>query len=85
MPTWGPDRASCELLTFKEGLLSPMAHDLLLRIARFEIEVGERPPSVRAWFESGSLEVVAAMRAGRPAPGVLARRAGQGTSAAPLL
>ena len=71
MPTWGPDRASCEILTFKEGLLSPMAHDLVLRVTRFEIEVGERPPSVRAWFEVDSLEVVTALRGGRPAPGVL--------------
>lgn len=71
MPTWGPDRASCEILTFKEGLLSPMAHDLLLRVTRFELEVGERPPSVRAWFDADSLEVVAAVRGGRPAPEVL--------------
>ncbi|HZZ83207.1 MAG TPA: YceI family protein [Anaeromyxobacteraceae bacterium] len=71
MPTFGPDRASCEILTFKEGLLSSVAHDLLLRITRFELTVAETPPSVRAWFESASLEVVAAMRGGRPAPGVL--------------
>src|SRR4051812_4209200 len=44
-----PASAECLVYTFKEGLLSAVAHDLKIRVERFEIEVtpgeGGAPPS----------------------------------------
>lgn len=71
MLTFGPDRATCEVLTFKEGLLSPVAHDLLLRVTSFQIDVESAAPAVSAQFDAGSLRVASAMREGQPVPGAL--------------
>jgi hypothetical protein len=49
--------ADCRVFTYKDGLLSPMGHDLELRVARFTIDVeGER---IEARFAADSLQVVA--------------------------
>lgn len=66
------DARDAEVLvfTFKEGLLSPVAHDLKLRVERFEIDVEEA--TVRAQLDARSLKVVAAIRQGRDDPGALA-------------
>jgi polyisoprenoid-binding protein YceI len=72
--TFGPDRATCEVLTFKEGLLSAVAHDLLLRVTAFQITVdpaAPAAPAVSAELDASSLRVVTAMRDGRPLHGVL--------------
>ncbi len=71
MLTFGPDRASCEVLTFREGLLSPVAHDLLLRANAFHFAIDLDAPAVQAEIDAGSLRVVTAMRDGRPLPGAL--------------
>jgi polyisoprenoid-binding protein YceI len=71
MPTFGPDEATCEVLTFREGLLSSVAHDLVLRVTSFEISVDEPPRSVEAKLASGSLRVVTALRDGKPLPDAL--------------
>ena len=71
MTTFGPDTATCEVLTFREGLLSAAAHDLLLRVEAFAIEVDLAGPSVKATFDPASLRVVGALRDGRPLPGAL--------------
>jgi polyisoprenoid-binding protein YceI len=71
VPTFGPEVASCEVLTFKEGLLSQVAHDLLLRVTAFEISVDPATRAVAASFDAASLRVVTAMRDGRPLPGAL--------------
>jgi polyisoprenoid-binding protein YceI len=64
-----PERCECLVFTYKEGLLSPVAHDLQLRVTRFTVEVeGE---TLRARFDASSLEVVCAMRDGQPAPWIL--------------
>jgi hypothetical protein len=61
----------CEVLTFKEGLLSPVAHDLLLRVTAFEIAVDPAGPGVSARFDAGSLRLLSAQRGGRALPGAL--------------
>lgn len=71
MLTFGPDRATCEVLTFREGLLSAVAHDLLLRATTFHLAVDPDAPAVQAEIDAGSLRVVTAMRDGRPLPGAL--------------
>lgn len=67
----GPETARCEVLVFREGLLSAVGHDLLLRTTSFEIAVDRDPPAVSARIDAGSLRVVTAMRDGRPLPGAL--------------
>ncbi len=61
-----------EVLTFKEGLLSKVAHDLLLRVERFDVETDGQHVSAR--FYPASLVVVDAMRDGQLQPGTLGER-----------
>ncbi len=69
MPVIDPSKAEVLVFTFKEGLLSAVAHDLKLRVTRFRLDVdGE---AVKADFELSSLVVVTAMKAGRDDPHAL--------------
>jgi hypothetical protein len=68
MMTYDASTAECFVLTFKEGLLSPVAHDLRLRVTRFEIEIGA---SLTATFDAASLVVDAPMKDGRDNHGAL--------------
>lgn len=63
MARFGPDTATCEVFTQREGVLSAVGHDLKLRCEKFEIEADAT--SVRARFDPASLRVAAAMRGGR--------------------
>ena len=63
--------ADCLVLTFKEGLLSAIAHDLQIRVARFAITIDERVWRVEASFDAHSLRVVGAVRNGVVAFGEL--------------
>src|SRR5579871_3379738 len=53
-----PPRASCRVFTFKEGMLSALAHDLELEVTRFTLTVAEDRSRVEAWFDTGSLRVL---------------------------
>lgn len=64
MTTWTPNTAECLVYTFKEGLLSRVAHDLQLRVGDFEVR--REGDQVEAWFDTASITVDHAMRAGRP-------------------
>ena len=59
------DSARCFVFTFKEGLLSAVAHDLEIEVARFQIDVDERTRTVEGRFDAASLRVVCAMRDGK--------------------
>lgn len=74
MPRIGPDDAECLVFTFKEGLLSPIAHDLKIRVERFWLDVDVGAGTVVAEFETGSLRVVTAMKQGRETPASLSDR-----------
>jgi polyisoprenoid-binding protein YceI len=50
---------ACRVLTFREGLLSPVGHDLILRVQRFSVEVATDGASLEARFDAGSLMVEA--------------------------
>lgn len=63
--------ARCLVFTFKEGLLSKVAHDLKLEVGRFSVDIDEEALAVTADFEPGSLRVVDAVVDGREDPGVL--------------
>jgi len=69
MPTFSASEFDCHVLTFKEGMLSAVAHDLKIRVGKGSITVdGE---SVEATFDPKSLSVVCARKDGRDAPGTL--------------
>jgi hypothetical protein len=70
MPKLDADSAACFVFTSKEGLLSPVAHDLLLRVSCFELELDDSG-RISARFDAASLRTVCAMRAGQQAHGVL--------------
>jgi len=62
--------SECLVFTFKEGLLSRLAHDLKLQVERFSIEVdGDR--RVVATFDPSSIVVKSAMSSGREDPSAL--------------
>lgn len=65
MARFDPDSAECLVFSYKEGLLSSMAHDLKIRVTRFSIEVDDATHEITATFDAGSLEVVSAMKDGR--------------------
>jgi len=72
MARFGPDTATCEVFTEREGVLAAAGHDLKLRAERFEIEADAT--SVRARFDPSSLRVVAALRGGREDASALSER-----------
>jgi hypothetical protein len=72
MHTYDASNADCFVFTFKEGLLSPVAHDLRLVVQRFSIEVGE--DSVLARFDTSSLRVDTPMKEGKENPSALGER-----------
>jgi hypothetical protein len=66
--------ATCRVFTFKEGLLSAVAHDLELDVQRLTIEWPDDRSSVRAVFDARSLHVLHAMHDGHPNPSGLSDR-----------
>ncbi|RME04759.1 MAG: YceI family protein [Deltaproteobacteria bacterium] len=71
MPRFDARNAECFVFTYKEGLLSPLAHDLKIRVTRFEIEVAADLSRIEAFFDPNSLRVVCAMRNDIEAPDLL--------------
>jgi hypothetical protein len=61
--------AEARVLTFKDGVLSAVAHDLELAVERLKIDWSEQ--QVTASFDLSRLRVLHAMVAGRPALGAL--------------
>jgi hypothetical protein len=66
----GTSNVEVLVYTFKEGLLSAMAHDLKLRIERCSVDV--EPERIVATFDTRSLKVVTAMKDGAPSSALLA-------------
>lgn len=69
MPTYDASQVECLVFSFKEGLLSKIAHDLKIRVETLELTVDG--DSVEARFDAGSLRVVCARKDGRDASGTL--------------
>ena len=72
MPRSTQDDARCTVFTFKEGLLSAIAHDLEIAVERFTIERDEG--KLEARFEPQSLRVRHPMKDGAPNPSGLSER-----------
>ena len=71
MTTFDQSNAECFVFTFKEGLLSPIAHDLRIKITRFSIQVDEAAGTLSATFDTGSLRVDTPMKDGKENPSAL--------------
>lgn len=65
------DSADCHVFTYKEGLLSRVAHDLRLIVGKFELAVEVDPWAVRATFDATSLRVDTPMKDGKENPSAL--------------
>ena len=67
------DAQNAEVLVFteKEGLLSPVAHDLKIRITVFALHVDEAAGRVTATLDASSLRVVCAMKGASEEPRAL--------------
>jgi len=74
MPTIDQRRGEVRLFTFKEGLLSAVAHDLEIAVERFEIAWDDAATSVTATFDARSLRVLHPIVHGKPSPGTLSPR-----------
>lgn len=66
--------ARCSVFTFKEGLLSAVAHDLEIEVGRFSIEWPDDASRLTAELDARSLHVRHALHDGRPAPSALSER-----------
>jgi polyisoprenoid-binding protein YceI len=71
MTRYTQDDAETLVFTFKDGLLSKVAHDLKLRVTRFTVELDPEASSVSAELDPASLVVVNAVRDGSEAPEAL--------------
>ena len=65
--------SECLLFSFKDGLLSRLAHDLKLQVERFSIEVDESTKVIKATFDPSSIQVVCAQVDGRDDPSTLSK------------
>lgn len=63
--------AECVVFTYKEGVLSAVAHDLKIRVTKFAIDVDEATRAITARFDAASLRVACAMTEGKEARGSL--------------
>ncbi len=64
MPQYDASVAQCVIYSFKDGLLSKLAHDVKYRATRFSIDVDDARRAVRASVDAQSVRVVCVMRDG---------------------
>jgi polyisoprenoid-binding protein YceI len=62
MPVYDASNAQCHIFTYKEGVLSAIAHDLKIAVSRFTLTLTEDQSSVSGEFDASSLKVVCAMQ-----------------------
>jgi hypothetical protein len=67
VPHFDQSSAECLLFTYKDGLLSAIAHDLILRVTRFDGEVDDQSLAIQLRCDASSLRVVSALQGGSPA------------------
>lgn len=71
MPQYDASNAECLVYSYKDGLLSKMAHDLKHRATRFAIAVDDYTGSIHAEIDARSLRVECVMKEGKEEPGSL--------------
>jgi polyisoprenoid-binding protein YceI len=72
--TYGPPPGRCLVHTYKEGLLSAVAHDLRLVCGSWSVTVDLESGQLVARFSTASISVESVMRNGQPVDGVLGRK-----------
>lgn len=70
MKRFDQNSATCQIFTYKEGLFSALAHDLLINVTSFVIELSD-DAHVDSRFDAGSLRVDCAMAEGMKRPDIL--------------
>jgi polyisoprenoid-binding protein YceI len=60
MPHFDASSGECLVFTYKDGLLASIAHDLQIRVERFDLDIEQAPLAVRARFDAASLKVIRA-------------------------
>ncbi len=65
--------SECLVLSFKDGLLARLAHDLKMQVERFSIELDEESRTIQATFDPSSLQVVCARVDGRDDPSTVSK------------
>lgn len=73
MTHYDQQSGECLVFTFKEGLLSAVAHDLKIRVGRWELR-RDGDGAIEGSFDPSSLTVVCAMRDGKPSTGTINAR-----------
>lgn len=71
---WTPANTSVHVHTRREGVLSPVGHDLRLAVHRFELTWDRTDGTVTGRFELASVDVETALDGDRPDPKALSRR-----------
>lgn len=67
-------QVQCQVLTYKEGLLSAVAHDLKLDVTKLSIDFDAEGMTIAATFDATSLSVRCAMKEGEERPGTLSAK-----------
>lgn len=67
MTTYDATQAHIRVFTFKEGMLSALAHDLKIEVTRAVVEVDAAAKTVTAEIAADSLRVVTVMKKGQEA------------------
>ncbi|MFT7579180.1 MAG: polyisoprenoid-binding protein YceI [Myxococcota bacterium] len=65
------NQGECQVFTFKEGLLSPMAHDIKLQLDRWSLTHDPEARTLSGTFDPASVRVVCARKNGADSPGTL--------------
>jgi polyisoprenoid-binding protein YceI len=71
MPSYEASSIECNVFTFKEGMLSAIAHDLKIRVTKIEVQVDDATKAITARADASSLEVLGAAADGAVREGVL--------------
>lgn len=71
MPRYTQNDAEALVFTFKDGLLSKVAHDLKVRVSRFSLDFDPAASKLSAEFDPTSLEVINAVHDGAEDPKAL--------------
>jgi hypothetical protein len=74
MQEFNQSTAICKIFTYKEGVLSYLAHDLRINVTSFTILLGGKDHFLEAHFDARSLRVDCAMENGRERPDLLSSR-----------
>jgi hypothetical protein len=73
MRQYNQSSAVCQVFTYKDGILSPFAHDLRIAVASFDIMIGDENRFIDARFDADSLRVDCAMVNGAERPDLLSK------------